>query len=64
MQHQLATISKWYILALIIVFPPVGFYFAVKYREEWVKKNWWFSMLVALYFAVLTAGIVLIGLGN
>lgn len=64
MQHQLATISKWYILALTIVFPPVGFYFAVKYHGKWVKRNWWFTVLVTLYFVAIVVGIVLTGLGK
>ena len=64
MQHQLATISKWYILALLALFPPVGYYFAIKYHKTWVKQNWWFTALVGLYFAALVAGIVLIGFGK
>lgn len=64
MRDKLATISKWYVLALLVVCPPVGFYFAMKYYAGWVKKNIWFTVLVGLYFVAMVVGVVLVGLGR
>lgn len=63
MRHKLAAISNYYIITLLIVCPPVGYYFAVKYHRNWVKRHIWFTVCIACYFVILIAGLVLTNLG-
>ena len=61
MQHQLAPLPKWCIIMLLALCPPVGYYYAVLYHRTWVKRHWWFTVLVVLYFVALVVGVVLSG---
>ena len=61
MRHQMnqkaleGSVSNAYIIALLIIFPPVGFYFAAKYRKKWTH-NPVFIVIYVIYLIFLVLG--------
>ena len=66
MRHQMnqkelsGSISNAYIITLLIIFPPVGFYFAVKYRKKWTHNPVFIVGYVA-YLVLLVVGFYFLG---
>ena len=51
-----STLPNWYIIAILILLPPVGFYLVMKYRSNWLSKHRAFPVAVAAYVIILTCG--------
>lgn len=54
MQNKL--IDDWYIILLLVVFPPAGMFFVLKYRTNWLKRKF-FLIVYSVYLFLI--GLVL-----
>ncbi|MDO4987318.1 MAG: G5 domain-containing protein [Candidatus Saccharibacteria bacterium] len=48
--------AKWFIVVLLILLPPVGFYFMIKYHKRWVKSHTAFTVGFSAYFFLIILG--------
>ncbi len=66
MRHQMnqkaleGSVSNAYIITLLIIFPPVGFYFAAKYRKKWTR-NPIFAACYVIYLILIVLGLYFLG---
>lgn len=54
------SIPDWYIITLLIIFLPVGFYFAATYRRKWTC-NPLFIIGCIIYLIIIIVGIYYAG---
>lgn len=66
MRHQMNqkaledSISNGYIITLLIIVPPVGFYFAAKYRKKWTHRPL-FVVAYVIYLVLIILGLYFLG---